>query len=73
MSHNVFKHGGDPHYTFGMVYMFGMAYKFGMLQTLNQLRFGSHHVKARLRAYADSEGPDQAVHPRSLIRTVTVR
>ena len=26
-----------------------------------------------LRAYADSEGPDQTAHPRSLIRAFTVR
>ena len=31
------------------------------------------HVKTCLRAYADSEGPDQTAHPRSLIRTFTVR
>ena len=29
--------------------------------------------KTFLRAYADSEGPDQPAHPRSLIRTFTVR
>ena len=31
------------------------------------------HAKPCLRAYADSEGPDQTAHPRSLIRAFTVR
>ena len=31
------------------------------------------HAKTCLRAYANSEGPDQTAHPRSLIRAFTVR
>ena len=34
---------------------------------------GPRHVKACLRAYADSEGPDHPAHPHSLIRIFTVR
>ena len=37
------------------------------------LLFGLRHAKTCLRAYADSEGPDQTAHPRSLIRAFTVR
>ena len=32
-----------------------------------------HHAKLCLGAYADSEGPDQPAHSRSLIRAFTVR
>ena len=39
---------------------------------LNQL-FWQHHAKTYLRANADSEGPDQPAHLRSLIRTFIVR
>ena len=35
--------------------------------------YGSSHGKTCLRAYADSEGPDQTAHPRSLIRAFAVR
>ena len=31
------------------------------------------HTKTCVRAYADSEGPDQTAHPRSLIRAFAVR
>ena len=31
-----------------------------------------YHAKTCLRAYADSEGPDQTAHPRSLIRAFPV-
>ena len=34
---------------------------------------GSRHAKTCLRAYEDSEGPDQPAHPRSLIRVFAVR
>ena len=34
--------------------------------------YGPQHVKTCLWAYADSEGPDQPAHSRSLIRTFTV-
>ena len=34
---------------------------------------GPHHAQTCLCAYADSEGPDQPAHPRSLIWTFTVR
>ena len=34
---------------------------------------GPDHVKTCLRAYTDSEGPDQPAHPRSLIKGFTVR
>ena len=34
---------------------------------------GPRHEKTCLRAYADSEGPDQPAHPRNLIRASTVR
>ena len=34
---------------------------------------GPHHVKTSPWAYADSEGPDQTAHPRSLIRAFPVR
>ena len=35
--------------------------------------FGPSHAKTCLRAYAESGGPDQPAHPRSLIRAFTVR
>ena len=31
------------------------------------------HAKTYLRAYEDSEGPDQTAHPRSLIRAFAFR
>ena len=34
---------------------------------------GPRHAKPRLRAYADSEGPDQTARSRSLIRPFTAR
>ena len=34
---------------------------------------GPCYAKTCLWAYADSEGPDQPAHPRSLIRTFAVR
>ena len=34
---------------------------------------GSNHAEACLRAYADSKGPDQPAHSRSLIRAFTFR
>ena len=33
---------------------------------------GTHHAKTDCRTYADSEGPDQPEHPRSLIRAFAV-
>ena len=33
----------------------------------------SRAMRKRVRAYADSEGPDQLAHPRSLIRAFAVR
>ena len=44
-----------------------------LLSTTKILIFGPRHLKACLRANADSEGPDQTAHPRSLIRAFTVR
>ena len=32
-----------------------------------------HVMRKCLRAYANNEGPDQPVHPRSLLRAFTVR
>ena len=32
-----------------------------------------HAMQKRVQAYADSEGPDQPAHPRSLIRAFGVR
>ena len=37
-----------------------------------QFSFGVCHAKTCHGAYADSEGPDQFVHPLSLIRTFTI-
>ena len=34
---------------------------------------GLYHANTCLRAYADSKGPDQPAHPRSLIWPFTVR
>ena len=33
---------------------------------------GPRHAKTCLRAYADSEGPDQTAHPRSMLRAFAV-
>ena len=35
--------------------------------------YGPRHAKTCLRVHADSEGPDQTAHPRSLIRAFIVR
>ena len=43
------------------------------LEQIIQKKRGPRREKTCLRAYADSEGPDQTAHARSLIRTFTVR
>ena len=42
---------------------------FGLLA----LSYEPRHAKMSLRAYANSEGPDQPAHPRSLIRAFATR
>ena len=42
-------------------------------QTKHRRIFRQRHAQACLQAYADSEGPDQTAHSRSLIRVFTVR
>ena len=46
---------------------------FGRLVFASSTEFGPPSAKTCLRAYADSEGPDQPAHPRSLIRAFAVR
>ena len=38
-----------------------------------RILYWRRHAKTYLGAYADSEGPDQTAHQRSLIRAFTVR
>ena len=40
---------------------------------LEDVSYEPRHAKKCLSAYADREGPDQTVHPRSLIRDFAVR
>ena len=46
---------------------------YGVLRKLPYILFGLHHAKNCLRAYVDSEGPDQTARPHSLIRAFTIR
>ena len=50
--------------------------KMAEIKTVYQVSYkknGPCQAKTCIRAYADSEGPDQPAHPRSLIRVSAIR